>query len=88
VDPVARNPAKYGSGRWTRVLIDATRSWDFDPSPVFDGRRFQPVYRIPEELEQQVCDRWQEYGIAVSYPDAAKREVLTLAKTSKVLTDV
>ena len=88
VDPVARNPAKYGSGRWTRVLIDATRNWDFDPSPVFDGRRFQPVYRIPEELEQQVCDRWQEYGIAVSYPDAAKREVLTLAKTSKVLTDV
>jgi 4-hydroxy-3-polyprenylbenzoate decarboxylase len=88
VDPAARNLQKYGSGRWTRVLIDATRSWDFDPAPSLGGRRFQPVYRLPIELEQQVCDRWAEYGIAASYPDAAKREVLTLKQTRKRLPEV
>lgn len=86
VDPAMRNPAKYGSGRWTRILIDATRNWDFDPGP--DGRRFQEVYRLPVELEQQVCDRWEEYGINVSYINDAKREVLTLEKTIKLLPDI
>jgi UbiD family decarboxylase len=88
VDPVARNPVKYGSGRWTRILIDATRNWDFDPSPAFGGRRFPPVYRLPAEVEQNVCDRWREYGIAVDYPDPEKREVLTLKRTSELLPDV
>jgi 4-hydroxy-3-polyprenylbenzoate decarboxylase len=88
VDPVVRNPAKYGTGRWTRVLVDATRNWDFDPSTAFGGRRFQPVYRLPIGLEQKVCDRWEEYGIDVPYPGSNKREVLTLEKTSKILPEV
>ncbi len=88
VDPAVRNGKKYGSGRWTRILIDATRNWDFDPDPALGGRRFQPVYRLPVELEQKVFSRWQEYGIEVEYPDAEKREVLTLERTIQVLPEV
>lgn len=86
VAPEVRNPMKYGIGRWTRVLIDATRSWDFDPGP--DGRRFPEVYRLPIELEQKVHDRWAEYGIDIDYPDQGKREVLTLKETAKQMPDV
>lgn len=88
VDPMVRNPAKYGAGRWTRILLDATRNWDFDPNPAGGGPRFQQVYRLPVEVEKAVCDRWQEYGIGVNYPDEARREVLTLEKTSKLLPDI
>jgi 3-polyprenyl-4-hydroxybenzoate decarboxylase len=31
--PEKANMAKYGSGEWTRVLIDATQSWEFEPRP-------------------------------------------------------
>ena len=88
VDPATRNSIKYGSGRWTRVLIDATRNWDFDLKPSGGGPRFQQVYRLPLELEQKVCDRWQEYGIQVDYPDADKREVLTLERTIRLIPDI
>ncbi|SON62833.1 hypothetical protein MSIMFI_04363 [Mycobacterium simulans] len=30
--PAKANMAKYGSGEWTRVLIDATQSWEFETS--------------------------------------------------------
>lgn len=86
VAPEVRNPMKYGAGRWTRVVIDATRNWDFDPGP--DGRRFPEVYRLPVALEQKVHDRWTEYGIDVDYPDQHKREVLTLRETLKRMPEV
>jgi len=88
VNPEIRNPKQYGAGCWTRLVIDATRNWDFDPNPANGEPRFQQVYRLPVELEQKVCDRWQEYGIKADYPDANKREVLTLQKTMKLLPDI
>ena len=37
--PEYANVQKYGTARWTRVLIDATRNWTFDPNPDWEGRR-------------------------------------------------
>lgn len=56
-----RNVAKLGSGLWTRVLIDATRTWIFDPRPEWGGR-FPPTVHPSPEDESLVDRRWPEYG--------------------------
>jgi 4-hydroxy-3-polyprenylbenzoate decarboxylase len=83
-----RDPKKYGSGHWTRMLIDATRSWELEPNPKYGGKRFPPVTNLPVDLEQKVCDRWDEYGIGVPYLSEEKRELLTFAELSKVFSEV
>ncbi|MEH6581179.1 MAG: UbiD family decarboxylase [Halioglobus sp.] len=88
VNPIIRNPKKYGAGQWTRMLIDATRDWDFDLEQPGGQPRFQQVYRLPIDLEQQICERWQEYGISPEYVSEARREVLTLEKTMKLIPDI
>ena len=37
-----RNPALFGTGKWNRVLIDATMNLDYDPDPELGGARFPP----------------------------------------------
>lgn len=86
--PELRNPRIYGSGKWTRVLIDATRNWEFEPNPEYEGRRFPPISRMPVELERRIASRWSELGIGVPYLDDHKRELLTLEKLSKILPEV
>lgn len=80
--PELNDGAKYGTGQWTRVLIDATRSWEIDPRPEWGGRRFPPTDRIAPALEAQIASRWEEYGIGVPYLDDKGRERLTLAQMS------
>ncbi len=79
------NPAKYATGRWTRLLIDATRSWELEPSPVYGGKRFPPVNTIAPELEEKIRARWAEYGIAEDYLDDAQRDLLTYARLGKIM---
>jgi 4-hydroxy-3-polyprenylbenzoate decarboxylase len=86
--PELNNGAKYGTGQWTRMLVDATRNWEIDPRPEWGGRRFPPTDRLEPELEARVADRWAEYGIGVPYLDDAGRERLTLAELSKRLPEV
>ena len=69
---------KYDAGQWTRVLIDATRSWEIDPRPEWGGRRFPPTDRLESELESKIAGRWEEYGIGIPYLDDDGREMLTL----------
>ena len=38
-----RNPALFGTGKWNRVLIDATMNLDYDPDPDLGGARFPPT---------------------------------------------
>jgi len=83
-----RNPQKYGSGKWTRMLIDATRNWELEPLEEYGGRRFPPISKLPVELEKKVMQRWQEYGIRVPYLTEDKRELLTMEKLSKILNEV
>ena len=78
-----QNPKKYGAACWTRVLFDATRSWKFDPNPLWGGRRFAPVAVMPSDVEAQVCARWSEYGISDSYLDDSQRDMLTYSVLSR-----
>ncbi|MFQ5660998.1 MAG: UbiD family decarboxylase [Gammaproteobacteria bacterium] len=79
------NVLKYGTGKWTRVLIDATRNWDLEPNPDWNNQRFPPVGKLTPELEQRIRARWEEYGIGLPYLSDEVRELLTLEKLSKIL---
>ena len=79
---------KYGTGCWTRVLIDATRNWEFEPNPDWGGRRYPPVNTLPSELEERIRSRWTEYGIGIDYLDDAQRELLTFRELSKRLPEI
>ena len=82
------NIRKYGTGLWTRLLIDATRNWEFERNPDWGNRRFPPVNTIPVELERKIHARWAEYGIAADYLSEEKREMLTFEALSKLLPDL
>jgi UbiD family decarboxylase len=58
-----RNTSLYGTGKWNRVLIDATMNLDYDPDPDFGGARFPPmVWPTPEDTAA-VKARWSEFGL-------------------------
>jgi 4-hydroxy-3-polyprenylbenzoate decarboxylase len=58
-----RNTSLYGTGKWNRMLIDATMNLDYDPDPEFDGARFPPlVWPAPEDIAA-VKARWSELGL-------------------------
>ena len=44
-----RDVGKLGSGIWNRVLIDATRTWMYDPKPEWGGRFPPTVHPAPED---------------------------------------
>ena len=57
-----RDPMKYGTGKWTRVLIDATINLDFDAEEQYGGDRYPlSVHPHKEDLDL-VESRWKEYG--------------------------
>jgi 4-hydroxy-3-polyprenylbenzoate decarboxylase len=58
-----RNPELFGTGKWSRVLIDATMNLDYDPDPDFDGARFPPRVWPQEGDVQAVQARWKELGL-------------------------
>ena len=76
---------RFRTGKWTRVLVDATRNWDLAENEDWNGQSFPPVGKLEPELEQKIRDRWEEYGIGIPYLDEDKREQLTLANLRDVL---
>lgn len=82
------NPMKYGTGCWTRTLIDATRNWEFERNAAWGNRRFPPVNKISSELESKIHARWHEYGIGNTYLTDEKREQLTFADLSRRFPEV
>jgi UbiD family decarboxylase len=82
------NPRKYGTGKWTRTLIDATRSWEFERNPDWGNRRFPMVNTLPVELERKVQARWSEYGIGLPYLSEERREQLTYEKLRRILPEL
>ncbi|HEY2532642.1 MAG TPA: UbiD family decarboxylase [Xanthobacteraceae bacterium] len=58
-----RNVEQFGTGKWNRLLIDATINLDYDPDPDLGGARFPPtVWPERKELEA-VKARWSELGL-------------------------
>jgi 4-hydroxy-3-polyprenylbenzoate decarboxylase len=64
-----RNIALFGSGKWNRVLIDATINLDYDPDPDFGGKRFPPTVWPAQEDVDAATARWQELGLGKWKPD-------------------
>jgi UbiD family decarboxylase len=57
-----RDPFLYGTGKWTRMLIDATVNLDFEPEEQYQGNRY-PRMVIPADEDKKLVDsRWEEYG--------------------------
>ena len=61
-----RNPALFGTGKWNRVLIDATMNLDYDPDPDLGGARFPPmVWPEPKDVEAAYA-RFADLGLRTS----------------------
>ena len=58
-----RNMAQFGTGKWNRVLIDATINLDYDPDPDLGGARFPPTVRPEQKDIDAVMKRWGELGL-------------------------
>jgi len=57
-----RDPLLFGTGKWCRVLIDATVNLDFRPQEQYGGERY-PRSVVPlKEHSDLVDNRWKEYG--------------------------
>jgi UbiD family decarboxylase len=58
-----RNVMQFGTGKWTRVLIDATINLDYDPDPDLGGARFPPtVWPTADDIAATKA-RWPELGL-------------------------
>jgi hypothetical protein len=58
-----RNPTLFGTGKWNRVLIDATINLDYDPDPEFGGERYPPTAWPKQEDVDAAMKRWSELGL-------------------------
>jgi len=58
-----RNTSLFGTGKWNRMLIDATINLDHDPDPDFGGARFPPTVWPEKKDLDQVRARWSELGL-------------------------
>jgi len=58
-----RDALKYGSGKWTRLLIDATRNWEHTRWEAWNNSVYPPVIVMTKEIQQAVASRWKEYGL-------------------------
>jgi 3-polyprenyl-4-hydroxybenzoate decarboxylase len=65
-----RNPALFGTGKWNRLLIDATMNLDYDPDPDLDGARFPPMVWPGKADADAAYARFAEFGL--KKPDTAK----------------
>ncbi len=58
-----RNATVFGTGKWNRLLIDATINLDYDPDPDLGGARFPPTVWPSQEDEARVVARWEALGL-------------------------
>ncbi|MDY6862298.1 MAG: UbiD family decarboxylase [Thermodesulfobacteriota bacterium] len=59
-----RNVFNYGQGKWTRVLVDATKNWELGRQEQYGGEFFPPLATdVDPEIEKIAIKRWKEYGL-------------------------
>ncbi|TDA63848.1 MAG: UbiD family decarboxylase [Clostridia bacterium] len=59
-----RNELEFGAGKWSRVLIDATKNWDYPRVAEWDYDRYPPLASdVDPESERLVEQRWAAYGL-------------------------
>ncbi len=59
-----RDLARFGTGKWARLLIDATRNWDLGRREFWNNAVYPPVCVLSKEEEDLVRSRWEEYGLS------------------------
>ncbi|MBT7953587.1 MAG: UbiD family decarboxylase [Rhodospirillaceae bacterium] len=57
-----RDVQKFGTGKWCRVLIDATINLDFEPQEAYGGERYPPSVQLDPADIALVEKRWKDYG--------------------------
>jgi UbiD family decarboxylase len=60
-----RDPIIYGTGKWCRVLIDATVNMDFAPEEQYGGERYPPTVMPDKEDWDRAGRRWKELGFKI-----------------------
>ena len=61
---VDRKELRFGTGKWARVLIDATRNWDYERVPEWGDEIYPPSsVLLSKEDEELVERRWKDYHI-------------------------
>ena len=59
-----RDELTYGTGKWSRILIDATRNWNYPKNPQWGNEIYPPrSVDLSPEQEALVARRWKEYGL-------------------------
>jgi 4-hydroxy-3-polyprenylbenzoate decarboxylase len=58
-----RNAALFGTGKWNRMLIDATMNLDYDPDPDLGGARFPPLVWPDRADVDAAYARFPELGL-------------------------
>jgi 4-hydroxy-3-polyprenylbenzoate decarboxylase len=59
-----RNVTQLGTGKWNRLLIDATRNWELGPQELHGRDIYPPVsFLLDPEDEKNVVKRWKELGL-------------------------
>src|SRR6267378_1263551 len=58
-----RDPTLFGTGKWNRVLIDATINLDYDPDPEFGGSRYPPTAWPDKKDADAAYARFEELGL-------------------------
>ena len=58
-----RNVTLFGTGKWNRMLIDATINLDYDPDPDLGGARFPPTVWPGKDDIAAAQARWSELGL-------------------------
>jgi 4-hydroxy-3-polyprenylbenzoate decarboxylase len=59
-----RDEIRFGTGKWARILIDATKNWDYEKIPEWGNQVYPPSsVELSKEQEELVNRRWKEYGI-------------------------
>jgi 4-hydroxy-3-polyprenylbenzoate decarboxylase len=54
----------FGAGRWSRMLIDATRNWNFNRREAWNDGIYPPVCVLEKKDEDAVRARWDELGLS------------------------
>jgi len=66
LDPAVHPDVKKklkGSGKWDRILIDATWPFDWEPRAEWDGLKHPPDCRASQGMIGKVRQRWNEYNL-------------------------
>jgi len=59
-----RDELRYGTGKWSRILIDATRNWNYPKNPQWDNEIYPPKsVDLSPEQEELIARRWKVYGL-------------------------